>query len=499
MKEYIYIPVYVSDDKYSPATVNPRLFFYNGTKECMDYYIQGDNVNNLVSRYPYFDNYSGNDTFPDSKSLLFYNEDVVFGVKPTNSLYTNYWGTYISLLYNPSTRLLNCSGVIPLMDYFNLNLNDIIEFKGNYYHLRYINNYDVVTGECDIQLLGPIIPDALNLIFNVLPVLPTVFNETPIYDKLNKVVNFYGSILSEGSSSITDSGFVWNEIGNPTILDNKLPEIVTIGDFTKTLYMGFMDYEKYYYVNSYASNSEGLSYGEQLPFTSGQEISTTIYQTLIFDGNVTSYSNDLIGMKNDIYFTEDKQIVLDLGYFQAEIYYGQLTVYLHSGVVPSSTIINVEVVFGINTYSYQVEMNTGESISNTIPSVDEWDSITVTSIVQSDQTNYRLFTDYTKSLKSLVYNAGTNTTKLTQTITFYKLVSFDYLNGFAIYNNGLEWLYNTTEYNFTNLKNISNFEITKPTFTGSGILINDDLNVNININDITQLNIIHYDMSYTYS
>ena len=69
--------------------------------------------------------------------------------------------TYISLLYNPKTRLLNCKGIIPLADYVKMQLNDVVDFRGNYYHLRAINNYSLKTGDCDIQLLGPIISDTL--------------------------------------------------------------------------------------------------------------------------------------------------------------------------------------------------------------------------------------------------------------------------------------------------------------------------------------------------
>jgi hypothetical protein len=41
-------------------------------------------------------------------------------------------------------------------------LNDVVNFKGNYYHLRAINDYSLKTGECTLQLLGPIIPDTLS-------------------------------------------------------------------------------------------------------------------------------------------------------------------------------------------------------------------------------------------------------------------------------------------------------------------------------------------------
>jgi hypothetical protein len=42
-----------------------------------------------------------------------------------------------------------------------MELNDIVELRGNYYHLRAINDYNLKNGECNIQLLGPILDDAL--------------------------------------------------------------------------------------------------------------------------------------------------------------------------------------------------------------------------------------------------------------------------------------------------------------------------------------------------
>ena len=41
-----------------------------------------------------------------------------------------------------------------------MELNDIVEFRGNYYHLRAINDYNLKNGECQIQLLGPILAAA---------------------------------------------------------------------------------------------------------------------------------------------------------------------------------------------------------------------------------------------------------------------------------------------------------------------------------------------------
>ncbi len=116
------------------------------------------------SKFPYFDNYNvvtGSFPTAGSKSLLFNNEAVAYGALPSSSLFLEYWDSYVSLLYNPKTRLINCSAIIPLADYFKMELNDIVEWRGNYYHLRAINNYNLSNGECQLQLLGPILGDIM--------------------------------------------------------------------------------------------------------------------------------------------------------------------------------------------------------------------------------------------------------------------------------------------------------------------------------------------------
>jgi hypothetical protein len=164
----IYIPTYISDQNYSPTRVQPRLLYYNNTVDCEKYYIRdAADITNEINVFPYFDNYSvvSGSQFPttNSKSLLFFNEQPVYGLAPSSSLFSEYWNPYVQLLYNPRTRLVTMSAIIPLADYFNMELNDIVEFRGNDYHLRAINDYNLSTGECNIQLLGPIIDGSLNV------------------------------------------------------------------------------------------------------------------------------------------------------------------------------------------------------------------------------------------------------------------------------------------------------------------------------------------------
>jgi len=179
-KQKIFIPTFISSIDYKPARVLPHVYFYNGTKESDSYFIEGyasgstsSVTQNEITFFPYFDNYSGNTPTSSSFSLLFNNETAPYGEAPTGSLYSEYWETYVNLLYNPKTRLFDCSAIIPLADYFKMELNDVVEWRGNYYHLRAINNYNLANGECQIQLLGPVIGD---VIAHQLPGIPCAFD-----------------------------------------------------------------------------------------------------------------------------------------------------------------------------------------------------------------------------------------------------------------------------------------------------------------------------------
>lgn len=175
----IYIPTFISSVDYQPARVLPHIYFYNGLKDCEPWYIEHysssaktDVTASVQTQFPYFDYYDGLVPTTGSNSLLFFNETPAYGETPNESLYTEYWDTYVSLLYNPKTRLIDASAIIPLADYFAMELNDIVQWRGNTYHLRAINDYNLKDGTCKLQLLGPIIKDAAQ----VTPVLNCSFN-----------------------------------------------------------------------------------------------------------------------------------------------------------------------------------------------------------------------------------------------------------------------------------------------------------------------------------
>jgi hypothetical protein len=166
----INIPTFISDQNYNPNRVLPRIFFFNGMVDCETYCIESGSLVNSgfvkeVTQFPYFDHYnvvSGSFPTTGSRSLLFLNEQPVYGSQPSQNLYTEYWSNYVNLLYSPKTRLINASAIIPLADYFDMELNDVINWRGDVYHLRAINDYNLKTGECKIQLLGPLLEGTLD-------------------------------------------------------------------------------------------------------------------------------------------------------------------------------------------------------------------------------------------------------------------------------------------------------------------------------------------------
>ena len=207
----IYIPTYISDQNYNPSRVLPRLLFYNGMIDSQTWWFESGSttVGGTAfeqNAFPYFDNYnvvSGSFPTTNSDSLLFYNEQAVYGEVPTDSLYSTYWSKYVNLLYNPRTRLLNASAIIPLADYFKMELNDIVAFRGNDYHIRAINDYNLSTGECNIQLLGPILPDALPF---TEPVVPTTTTTTSTSTTSTSTTTSTTTTSTTTSTTTTTSG-----------------------------------------------------------------------------------------------------------------------------------------------------------------------------------------------------------------------------------------------------------------------------------------------------
>jgi hypothetical protein len=79
-----------------------------------------------------------------------------------------------------------------------------------------------------------------------------------------------GNIIDSGGSPIIAKGVCWSTSQNPTISDNKTSDGTGTGSFTSSL--SGLDSNTTYYVRAYATNSAGTVYGNEVNFTTLQDI-----------------------------------------------------------------------------------------------------------------------------------------------------------------------------------------------------------------------------------
>jgi len=86
-----------------------------------------------------------------------------------------------------------------------------------------------------------------------------------------------GNITSLGSSNPTQHGVCWGTSHNPTIDDDHTEDgtVSETGAFTSSI-TGLTEGTTYY-VRAYATNTEGISYGDEVSFTTSTSTSTALY------------------------------------------------------------------------------------------------------------------------------------------------------------------------------------------------------------------------------
>jgi uncharacterized protein (TIGR02145 family) len=125
-----------------------------------------------------------------------------------------------------------------------------------------------------------------NLTFTTLqPTIPIISTNSITSLTQNSAISG-GVISSNGGSVINARGVVWNTAPNPTISDNKTNDGTGSGNFNSSI--SGLTPNTLYYLRSYATNSVGTAYGNELSFTTSQ-LSIPILSTLeVF--NITSNS-----------------------------------------------------------------------------------------------------------------------------------------------------------------------------------------------------------------
>ena len=72
-------------------------------------------------------------------------------------------------------------------------------------------------------------------------------------------------IVSDGYTAVTERGFYWNTTGNPTAEDHK--EVVDVTTYAYSFTLTDLTPETTYYVKAFMENEKGISYGEEVSFT----------------------------------------------------------------------------------------------------------------------------------------------------------------------------------------------------------------------------------------
>lgn len=76
-----------------------------------------------------------------------------------------------------------------------------------------------------------------------------------------------GSIISDGSSSISERGICWATETMPDLEDNKMVYTDTLATDTFSLTISGLENNTTFYARAYAVNSVGISYGNEISFT----------------------------------------------------------------------------------------------------------------------------------------------------------------------------------------------------------------------------------------
>ena len=94
-----------------------------------------------------------------------------------------------------------------------------------------------------------------------------VLNTTNVSIVTVNTVVVSGTVTSDGGSEVSVRGVCWSTDQNPTITDYSVNSGAGLGSFTASI--NGLEPNTTYYVRAYARNSEGISYGNEVTFSTG--------------------------------------------------------------------------------------------------------------------------------------------------------------------------------------------------------------------------------------
>ena len=126
-----------------------------------------------------------------------------------------------------------------------------------------------------------------------------------------------GNVTSDGNATVMSRGVCWSTSQNPTISNNKTTDGSGTGSFTSNI--TGLSVGTTYYVRAYATNSKGVSYGNQQSFTTDAQqptvttssVSNITRNSAVCGGNVTSDGGAIVTIRGVCWSTSQNPTISD--------------------------------------------------------------------------------------------------------------------------------------------------------------------------------------------
>jgi len=145
----------IVDDKIEPVNPAPHIF-YNinttiGTKTIG--YINDSGIKEQLTGNINTPSHSIDWASPQYNLTFGIENNEWTNIASENTLYTNHYLSYVSSIFNPKRRSFKYSAVLPLRILLQLQLNDILEIKNNYYRIDNFN-LNLLTRDISLNLIN---------------------------------------------------------------------------------------------------------------------------------------------------------------------------------------------------------------------------------------------------------------------------------------------------------------------------------------------------------
>jgi hypothetical protein len=103
--------------------------------------------------YPLISSFQDFPTTSATNSLAFGMEATISGNAPTNTLYVEFFRSYLSRVMSSKSRIVYFSSVLPVNEWLQLEMNDTISVSGNLYKIQNIQ-YDILNERAELVLIS---------------------------------------------------------------------------------------------------------------------------------------------------------------------------------------------------------------------------------------------------------------------------------------------------------------------------------------------------------